>query len=77
MDGVWTLLFAFGWAFLAWRLSVGLGEMHEYGDRTMLLRAPVWWVYLPALFGTALSAVVAFLQSLPMLSHAFRAMEVR
>jgi len=77
MDGVWTLIFAFGWAFLAWRLSVGLGEMHEYGDRTMLLRAPVWWVYLPALFGTALSAVVAFLQSLPMLSHAFRAMEVR
>lgn len=76
-DGVWTLIFAACWGFLAWRLAVGMGEMHDYGDRTMLLRAPVWWVYLPAIFGTGLSALVAVLQALPMISHAFRAMEVR
>ncbi|SFK05110.1 TRAP transporter small permease [Celeribacter neptunius] len=75
-DGVWTLIFAGCWAFLTWRLAVGMGEMHEYGDRTMLLRAPVWWVYLPAIFGAGLSAVVAVIQALPMLSHAFRALEV-
>nr|WP_319249834.1 TRAP transporter small permease [uncultured Celeribacter sp.] len=76
-DGVWTLVFAFGWAFLAWRLCIGLSEMHDYGDRTMLLRAPIWWVYLPAIFGAGLSALVAILQALPMLSGSFRGMEVR
>ncbi|WP_460274301.1 TRAP transporter small permease [Celeribacter sp. ULVN23_4] len=76
-DGVWTLIFALCWAFVTWRLSIGLSEMHDYGDRTMLLRAPIWWVYVPAIFGMGLSAVVALLQSLPMMSSAFRALEVR
>lgn len=77
IDGVWTLIFAFCWGFLTWRLMVGLEEMHSYGDRTMLLRAPIWWVYIPAIFGTGLSAIVALLQSLPMLSGAFRAIETQ
>ncbi|AJE46180.1 TRAP transporter small permease [Celeribacter indicus] len=77
LDGLWTLAFAFAWAFVAWRLTVGLGEMRGYGDRTMLLRAPIWWVYLPAILGTALSALIAALQSLPMLSQGLRALEVR
>ncbi|WP_321364294.1 TRAP transporter small permease [uncultured Celeribacter sp.] len=76
-DGVWTMIFAVCWAFLTWRLAMGLLEMHDYGDRTMLLRAPVWWVYLPALLGTGLSSIVAFLQGLPMISPAFRGLEVR
>jgi Tripartite ATP-independent periplasmic transporters, DctQ component. len=76
-DGVWTLIFAACWGFVTWRLTLGMAEMHDYGDRTMLLRAPVWMVYLPAIFGMGLSAVVAFLQSLPMMSGAFRALEVR
>ena len=64
VDAVWTLLFALGWAYLAWRLSIGLEEIHGYGDKTMLLRAPVWWVYVPAVFGTGLSAIVAALMGL-------------
>lgn len=64
LDGVWTLLFACGWAFISWRLLHGLWEIQGYGDRTMLLRAPIWWVYVPAVFGTALSALVALAQSL-------------
>ncbi|MCA0043167.1 TRAP transporter small permease [Celeribacter litoreus] len=76
-DGVWTLIFAVCWAFLTWRLVMGLLEMHDYGDKTMLLRAPVWWAYVPAVFGTGLSAIVALIQSLPMMSNAFRALEVR
>ncbi|SFA68923.1 TRAP-type C4-dicarboxylate transport system, small permease component [Poseidonocella pacifica] len=62
MDSIWTLLFAAGWAFVCWRLLHGLSEMHGYGDRTMLLRAPVWWVYVPAVIGTGLSAFVATAQ---------------
>lgn len=75
LDGIWTLLFAFVWGLLCWRLSIGLEEIHSYGDRTMLLRAPVWWVYVPAVFGTALSAIVAFAMSLPMIFSSMRGME--
>ncbi|MBZ4021522.1 hypothetical protein CKO11_03500 [Rhodobacter sp. TJ_12] len=60
LDGVWTLLFAVFWAVVAWRLCLGLEDMRAYGDRTMLLGVPVWWVYCPAIFGTGLSALVAF-----------------
>lgn len=75
VDGLWMLLFGIAWALLCWRLTHGLHEMYDYGDRTMLLRAPVWWAYVPAVFGTALSAGVAVLTSLPMISSAFRALE--
>jgi TRAP-type C4-dicarboxylate transport system permease small subunit len=59
IDGVWTFLFALVWALLCWRLFHGMLEVQGYGDRTMLLRAPIWWVYVPAVLGTGLSAVVA------------------
>jgi len=67
VDAVWTLLFAIGWAFVCWRLFHGLWEVHGYGDRTMLLRVPVWWAYVPAVFGAGLSAFVAVVQSLSVL----------
>ncbi|WP_172329082.1 TRAP transporter small permease [Mangrovicoccus sp. HB161399] len=75
MDGLWMAVFAVGWGLVCWRLSVGLGEMHDYGDRTMLLKAPVWWVYVPAVFGTALASLVALLMALPRLSSVFRVLE--
>lgn len=62
VDAAWTLLFAAAWAFLSWRILHGLWEIRGYGDRTMLLRAPVWWVYMPAVIGTGLSAFVALVQ---------------
>ena len=71
VDGAWTLLFAAGWAFVCWRILHGLWEIQGYGDRTMLLRAPVWWVYVPAVFGTGLSAFVAMMQSLSALMPRF------
>jgi hypothetical protein len=71
VDAVWTLLFAAGWAFVSWRILHGLWEIQGYGDRTMLLRAPVWWVYVPAVFGTGLSAFVALMQSLSVLTPRF------
>ncbi|SFR13134.1 TRAP transporter small permease [Poseidonocella sedimentorum] len=59
IDALWTAVFAAVWALLCWRLFHGLIELHGYGDRTMLLRAPVWWAYVPAVLGTGLSALVA------------------
>ena len=64
LDGVWTLLFAFAWAVLSWRLTHGLLTLQGYGDRTMLLGFPIWTVYIPAVFGTALSALVALVTGL-------------
>lgn len=77
LDGLWMLVFSLGWGLLCWRLSHGLAEIYDYGDRTMLLRAPVWWVYVPAVLGTGLSAIIAFFQALPMLSKSLRWLEVR
>lgn len=74
-DGLWTLAFAFAWAFLSWRVLHGLWEIQGYGDRTMLLRAPVWWAYVPAVFGTALSAIVALIQGISLLVPRFAKQE--
>ncbi|WP_246002281.1 TRAP transporter small permease [Pacificibacter maritimus] len=75
IDGIWTLCFAVVWGFLCWRLIIGLGHMYDYADQTMLLKAYVWWVYVPAVFGTGLSSLVALITGLPMASSAFRALE--
>lgn len=76
LDGLWMLVFAVAWAFISWRLFHGLLEMHDYGDKTMLLRAPIWIVFIPAVFGTALSALIALITALPLLSNATRALKV-
>jgi TRAP-type C4-dicarboxylate transport system permease small subunit len=75
IDGFWTLCFAGVWGFLCWRLSIGLGHIYEYGDQTMLLKVYVWWAFVPAVFGTGLSSLVALITGLPMISPIFRALE--
>ena len=76
LEGVWMLIFGVAWAFVCWRLLHGLLEIHDYGDKTMLLRAPIWYVYVPAVIGTGLSALIAFVTALPLLSNATRGMKV-
>ena len=46
-------------------------------DNVMLLKASIWWAFVPAVFGTGLSAIVALITGLPMVSSAFRALEAR
>lgn len=59
LDGVWDVVFGAVWVVVVWRLSHGLVDMLEYGDHTMLLRLPIWTIYVPAMAGGALSALVA------------------
>ncbi len=59
LEGFWDIVFAASWLVLAWRFAAGLSSAIEYGDRTMLLKIPEWTVYLPALFGAVLSAIIA------------------
>ena len=60
LEGLWTVVFGLFWASVAGWLCLGLIEAKGYGDRTMLLGVPVWWLHVPAIFGTGLSALVAF-----------------
>ncbi len=59
LDRGWEIVFALAWLAIAWRLYDGAVQQYDYGDRTMLLRWPLWMVYLPALLGTGLSIVAA------------------
>lgn len=73
LDTLWLMLLAAVWAFLCVRLFHGMVDLRGYGDRTMLLRVPLWWAYLPAIAGTGLSALVAGLSALtPILPGALR-----
>lgn len=67
LDGFWTAIFACAWAYVSWRLFSGMLEIHDYGDRTMLLGFPLWLIYLAATFSTGLAAIIALTGSLPML----------
>lgn len=59
MDTLWMAMFAAAWALLCWQLFHGLNEIRGYGDRTMLLGAPIWWAYVPAVLGTGFSGLIA------------------
>ncbi|MEJ8473283.1 TRAP transporter small permease [Roseibium algae] len=62
IDAFWTLLFAVGWLLLSYFTLHGLFEIKDYGDRTMLLSLPLWWAFVPAVVGTALSGLIAIAQ---------------
>ena len=51
------LIFAATAALLCWRLSVGLGERLTYGETTMILALPQWWVYVPGVAFMALTTL--------------------
>jgi TRAP-type C4-dicarboxylate transport system permease small subunit len=59
LERAWEIVFALAWLAIVWRLLDGAVERYGYGDRTMLLRWPLWTVYVPALFGTGLSILAA------------------
>lgn len=64
LEGLWTAVFGLFWATVAVWLCFGLIAVKGYGDRTMLLGVPVWWLHVPAIFGTGLSALIAFAAAL-------------
>lgn len=63
IDWVWLLFSVLAWAALCYFTMHGLAEIRDYGDRTMLLSAPVWWAYAPAVLGLGASSVIAFAQA--------------
>ncbi|WP_052699733.1 TRAP transporter small permease [Martelella endophytica] len=56
------LLVAATAAFITWRICAGLVDAREHQEMTMMLRMPIWIMYVPAIFGWAGFAVIACLQ---------------
>ncbi|WP_159591180.1 TRAP transporter small permease [Chelativorans xinjiangense] len=59
LEGLWEIVFAAAWLVIAWRFTDGMAGALDYDDRSMLLKIPLWAMYVPALFGAVLSAIVA------------------
>ena len=63
LDAAGGVLMAIMCVLLAWRSAVGALSVHEAMETTMILGLPMWWAYAGLVPGLALSAVVAFWQS--------------
>ncbi|MCT7377102.1 TRAP transporter small permease [Chelativorans salis] len=68
LEGLWEIVFAAAWLVIAWRFTDGMAGALEYDDRSMLLKIPLWAIYVPALFGAVLSAIVAIRHGVTLLS---------
>jgi TRAP-type C4-dicarboxylate transport system permease small subunit len=59
LDAMGALLLAACAFFLAWRVWVGMGELREYGEATMVLNLSVWWGYIPVVPAFILLGITA------------------
>ncbi len=59
LDAIACLLLAAVAFVLAWRTAVGMGEMREYAESTMVLSIPIWWTYLALPFSFTLLGIAA------------------
>ncbi len=59
LDAIARLIMAFFSGLIAWRLYVGMFELRESGDASMMIEIPTWWAYLPMVLSFALLAVVS------------------
>jgi len=69
LDGLGGLALALMYALLAWRTSVGAMSVRAAGETTMIISLPMWWAYASLAPGLALAAIIAFGQSLQLLSR--------
>lgn len=63
IDQFWTLVFAVAWACLFFYMFRGMEEIRAYDDRSMLLKIPMWWGFIPSIIGTGLSSFIALAQT--------------
>ena len=47
LDIAASLLLAVAGFVFAWRITLGMFELRENGDASMLLNLPTWWAYAP------------------------------
>jgi len=63
IDQFWTFVFAVAWALLFVYMFRGMEEIRAYDDRSMLLKIPMWWGFVPSIAGAGLSSFIALAQT--------------
>lgn len=58
LDMAGNLLYAGIAALLTWRLALGGIDLKHYGESTMVLQAPIWWGFVPAVISLGLLTLV-------------------
>lgn len=61
LDAIASLLLAGVSFVLAWRIWIGMLEMREYGETSMVIALPVWWGYIPVAPSFVLLGITALL----------------
>lgn len=59
LDVVGSLAIAVVGFLLAWRLALGMLDLRQYGETTMVLGIPTWYAYAPMVPSFALLGIVA------------------
>lgn len=59
LDSIAALLMASISFLLAWRIWVGMLEMREYGEASMVISLPIWWGYIPVVPSFVLLGITA------------------
>lgn len=72
LDVIGSLSIAVIGFLLAWRLTLGMLDLRQYGETTMVLAIPTWYAYAPMVPSFALLGVVAVQRALQMLRMALR-----
>jgi TRAP-type C4-dicarboxylate transport system permease small subunit len=55
-----VIAFAFS-LLLTWRMSLGLIDIRDYGETTVIMGFPIWIAYVPIVLSLALLAVASFI----------------
>jgi TRAP-type C4-dicarboxylate transport system permease small subunit len=55
-----SIAFAFS-LLLTWRMSLGLFDIHAYGETTTIMGFPVWIAYVPIVASLAMLAIASFI----------------
>ncbi len=59
LDAMGSLAIAAVGFLVAWRLSLGMLDLRQYGETTMVLAIPTWYAYAPMVPSFALLGIVA------------------
>ena len=55
---------------VAWRLALGMADLRQYGETTMVLAIPTWYAYVPMVASFALLGLVAVARAAALASAA-------
>lgn len=72
-DAFWWLVLALGAAFMAWRMSFGLGEALHYNDHSAILHIPAAIAFAFAIFGSVAMAAIAAIDFVGLALRSIRA----